>query len=104
LFHNLPLTIYAFTYQFNCSSTLRFYSIKYNKKSVIGNIATEFSDVGQYGDEDRCCREHDLCPNTLAPSECRRGLCNNGSITRSHCDCDARFRRCLQALNTGKYV
>lgn len=33
----------------------------------IGSIAKEYSDVGRYADEDRCCREHDLCPNTLAP-------------------------------------
>ncbi|XP_052893883.1 group 3 secretory phospholipase A2-like [Anopheles moucheti] len=65
-----------------------------------GNIATNYSDVGRYGAEDQCCREHDLCPNVLLPGECRRGLCNRGTFTRSHCDCDARFRRCLQNLNT----
>ncbi|XP_050075211.1 phospholipase A2 hemilipin isoform X1 [Anopheles maculipalpis] len=65
-----------------------------------GNIATNYSDVGRYAAEDQCCREHDLCPNILLPGECRRGLCNRGTFTRSHCDCDARFRRCLQNLNT----
>uniref|UniRef100_A0A182IW87 Phospholipase A2 n=2 Tax=Anopheles atroparvus TaxID=41427 RepID=A0A182IW87_ANOAO len=65
-----------------------------------GNIASNFSDVGRYEAEDQCCREHDLCPNILLPGECRRGLCNRGAFTRSHCDCDARFRRCLQSLNT----
>ncbi|XP_055599981.1 phospholipase A2 phaiodactylipin isoform X1 [Uranotaenia lowii] len=65
-----------------------------------GDIAANFSDVGRYADEDRCCREHDMCPNILLPGECRRGLCNRGAFTRSHCDCDARFRRCLQNLNT----
>lgn len=65
-----------------------------------GNIASNFSDVGRYEAEDQCCREHDLCPNILLPGECRRGLCNRGAFTRSHCDCDARFRRCLQNLNT----
>ncbi|XP_065084415.1 group 3 secretory phospholipase A2 isoform X1 [Ochlerotatus camptorhynchus] len=65
-----------------------------------GSIATNYSDVGRYADEDRCCREHDMCPNILLPGECRRGLCNRGAFTRSHCDCDARFRRCLQNLNT----
>uniref|UniRef100_A0A182NN98 Phospholipase A2 n=1 Tax=Anopheles dirus TaxID=7168 RepID=A0A182NN98_9DIPT len=65
-----------------------------------GNIAFNYSDVGRYAAEDQCCREHDLCPNVLLPGECRRGLCNRGSFTRSHCDCDARFRRCLQNLNT----
>uniref|UniRef100_A0A8D8AQ64 Phospholipase A2 n=2 Tax=Culex pipiens TaxID=7175 RepID=A0A8D8AQ64_CULPI len=65
-----------------------------------GDIAANYSDVGRYADEDRCCREHDMCPNILLPGECRRGLCNRGTFTRSHCDCDARFRRCLQNLNT----
>lgn len=69
--------------------------------SFIGSIATEYGDVGRYELEDRCCREHDLCPNTLLPGECKRGLCNQQPFTRSHCDCDAKFRRCLQGLNTG---
>lgn len=67
----------------------------------LGNIAKEYSDVGRYTEEDRCCREHDLCPHTLSPGECKRGLCNQQQFTRSHCDCDAKFRRCLQGLNSG---
>lgn len=74
----------------------------YYKFYHLGSIASEYSDVGRYADEDKCCREHDLCPSILAPGECKRGLCNSQSFTRSHCDCDARFRRCLQGLNTGK--
>lgn len=67
----------------------------------LGSLAREYSDVGRYSAEDRCCREHDLCPNVLLPGECKRGLCNQQQFTRSHCDCDAKFRRCLQGLNTG---
>lgn len=70
----------------------------------LGSIATEYSDVGRYAAEDRCCREHDLCPYTLSPGECKRGLCNQQQFTRSHCDCDAKFRRCLQGLNTGEFI
>lgn len=70
-------------------------------QSTIGSIATEYSDVGRYAEEDRCCREHDLCPQQLLPGECKRGLCNQQPFTRSHCDCDMKFRRCLQQLNTG---
>lgn len=70
--------------------------------SLAGNIASEYSELGRYGEEDRCCREHDLCPNTLSPGECKRGLCNTQQFTRSHCDCDTKFRKCLQGLNTGK--
>ncbi|XP_031635874.1 acidic phospholipase A2 PA4 isoform X3 [Contarinia nasturtii] len=65
-----------------------------------GSIAEEYSDVGRYAEEDRCCREHDLCPQTLSPGECKKGLCNQQQFTRSHCECDAKFRRCLQQLNT----
>lgn len=36
--------------------------------------------------------------------ECKKGLCNSQTFTRSHCDCDARFRRCLQGLNTGLWL
>lgn len=71
------------------------------KKLTIGNIASDYNEVGRYADEDKCCREHDLCPSVLGPGECKRGLCNSQSFTRSHCDCDAKFRRCLQGLNTG---
>ncbi|XP_037823297.1 LOW QUALITY PROTEIN: acidic phospholipase A2 PA4 [Lucilia sericata] len=65
-----------------------------------GTAATDYNDLGYHADEDRCCREHDNCPNVLNVGECRRGLCNTGTFTRSHCDCDARLRRCLQSLNT----
>jgi secretory phospholipase A2 len=69
-----------------------------------GSIAANEDDLGRYAEEDKCCREHDNCPNILEPRECRRGLCNNGSFTRSHCDCDTKFRACLQNLNTGVYA
>ncbi|KAH8287276.1 hypothetical protein KR054_005149 [Drosophila jambulina] len=65
-----------------------------------GTAATSYDDLGPHAREDRCCREHDMCPDVLNVGECRRGLCNRGTFTRSHCDCDARFRRCLQAANT----
>jgi secretory phospholipase A2 len=66
-----------------------------------GSIATSEEDLGRYIEEDKCCRDHDNCPDILSPGECKRGLCNKGSFTRSHCDCDAKFRACLQNLNTG---
>ncbi|XP_055913587.1 acidic phospholipase A2 PA4 [Eupeodes corollae] len=65
-----------------------------------GTAAVDYNELGLHAEEDRCCRDHDLCPNVLNAGECRRGLCNTGSFTRSHCDCDARLRRCLQGLNT----
>ncbi|XP_023716674.1 group 3 secretory phospholipase A2 isoform X2 [Cryptotermes secundus] len=65
-----------------------------------GNVALDYDDLGAYTEEDKCCRDHDHCPDQLEPGQCLYGLCNNSPFTRSHCDCDARFRRCLQSLNT----
>lgn len=65
-----------------------------------GNIAQGYDDIGIHDAEDRCCREHDNCPNALARGECRQGICNDSPFTRSHCDCDAELRRCLQNVNT----
>lgn len=66
-----------------------------------GNRSSSYKELGFYAAEDKCCREHDHCPAALAPGECKKSVCNKGRFTRSHCDCDARLRRCLQALNTG---
>lgn len=65
-----------------------------------GSVANSYDELGQHSIEDACCREHDHCPFTIAPQQCIHGICNNSPFTRSHCDCDAKFRRCLQNLNT----
>lgn len=65
-----------------------------------GNNADNFTDLGQHAKEDRCCREHDHCPKYLRPHLCERGICNKSPFVRSHCDCDAKFRRCLQNINS----
>ncbi|XP_034934669.1 group 3 secretory phospholipase A2 isoform X2 [Chelonus insularis] len=65
-----------------------------------GSLAASYDDLGHHAAEDACCREHDHCPVTISPQECINGICNNSPFTRSHCDCDAKFRRCLQNLNT----
>ncbi|XP_068086615.1 phospholipase A2 imperatoxin-1 [Anabrus simplex] len=65
-----------------------------------GNKAVSYEDLGRLEAEDRCCREHDHCPAQLAPGECKNGICNDSPFTRSHCDCDARFMRCLQTVNS----
>ncbi|XP_011687254.1 PREDICTED: uncharacterized protein LOC105449644 isoform X1 [Wasmannia auropunctata] len=65
-----------------------------------GDVAKSYDDLGQHSAEDSCCREHDHCPFTIAPQQCIHGICNSSPFTRSHCDCDAKFRRCLQNLNT----
>ncbi|XP_076761362.1 phospholipase A2 hemilipin isoform X2 [Xylocopa sonorina] len=65
-----------------------------------GTLAKSYDDLGHHRAEDICCREHDHCPITIAPHECIHGICNNSPFTRSHCDCDAKFRRCLQNINS----
>ncbi|KAK6636438.1 hypothetical protein RUM43_010099 [Polyplax serrata] len=65
-----------------------------------GNIASRYTDLGIYEIEDRCCREHDHCPNHLEPGQCRNGICNVSPFTSSHCDCDQAFRKCLLNANT----
>lgn len=65
-----------------------------------GTVANNYSDLGYHAEEDACCREHDNCKNYLEAGECRQGICNRSPYTRSHCDCDATFRRCLQNVNT----
>ncbi|XP_074109440.1 group 3 secretory phospholipase A2 isoform X1 [Cotesia typhae] len=65
-----------------------------------GTLATSYNDLGHHAAEDACCREHDHCPVVINPNQCLNSICNNAPFTRSHCDCDAKFRRCLQNLNT----
>ncbi|KAL7033385.1 hypothetical protein ACKWTF_007571 [Chironomus riparius] len=65
-----------------------------------GNIAQNYSDLGRHSEEDKCCRAHDNCYPQIAPGECLKSICNKGSFTRLHCDCDEKFRRCLSSLNT----
>ncbi|CAH1185352.1 unnamed protein product [Phyllotreta striolata] len=65
-----------------------------------GNKARDNSDLGWHWKEDMCCREHDMCPKFLAKGQCMQGICNHSHFTRSHCDCDANFRKCLQNANT----
>ncbi|KAF2900814.1 hypothetical protein ILUMI_05353 [Ignelater luminosus] len=65
-----------------------------------GAVAQNYSDLGNHRREDMCCREHDNCPQSLERGECKQGICNKSPFTRSHCDCDATFRRCLQNVNS----
>ncbi|XP_063981347.1 phospholipase A2 isoform X3 [Diachasmimorpha longicaudata] len=65
-----------------------------------GTLAKSYNELGHHAAEDACCREHDHCPIVVNPHQCIKGICNKSPFTRSHCDCDAKFRRCLQNLNT----
>ncbi|XP_071448352.1 uncharacterized protein [Hetaerina americana] len=65
-----------------------------------GDVARNYWDLGKLADEDRCCRTHDHCPESIAPGRCTHGICNTAPFTRSHCECDERFRQCLQTLKS----
>lgn len=47
-----------------------------------GNIAKSEDDLGSFEAEDRCCRDHDRCPQALASGECKLGICNDSPFTR----------------------
>ncbi|XP_049793371.1 uncharacterized protein LOC126203173 isoform X1 [Schistocerca nitens] len=65
-----------------------------------GNVARSEDDAGVLAATDACCRRHDGCPENLAVGEQRYGLTNTCSFTRSHCECDREFYRCLKDANT----
>lgn len=58
------------------------------------------NDIGYFYLTDHCCREHDLCEETIEPNGEKHGLKNPGKFTRLHCDCDDRFYKCLKRVNT----
>ncbi|XP_021946095.1 uncharacterized protein LOC110844249 [Folsomia candida] len=61
-----------------------------------GDIARSSDDIGIYAETDKCCREHDHCPENIVARTARYGLENKGDYTRSHCSCDEKFLRCLE--------
>ncbi|CAH0777132.1 unnamed protein product [Bemisia tabaci] len=65
-----------------------------------GNIASSYEDIGKYAAEDKCCRDHDLCPEDMPSGKCIDGVCNRSPFTRSSCKCDADFKKCLRHVNT----
>ncbi|CAH1369783.1 hypothetical protein MTP99_011194 [Tenebrio molitor] len=64
-----------------------------------GNISKSYDDLGKYSVTDKCCREHDLCPDNIPADSTKYDLVNTGLFTRSHCDCDRKFYECLKNAN-----
>ncbi|XP_039937076.1 group 3 secretory phospholipase A2 [Hirundo rustica] len=64
-----------------------------------GDSAGNWSELGLFPGPDRCCREHDQCWAQITALQFNYGIRNYRLHTVSHCDCDARFRRCLLAIN-----
>lgn len=65
-----------------------------------GNIAQNYSDLGQHTETDKCCRTHDHCNDTILPNQKKYGLWNSAVFIKSHCDCDYEFAKCLHADNS----
>lgn len=65
-----------------------------------GNVSSSYDDLGWYREEDKCCREHDLCDDILQAGSRKDDLVNDSPYTRLNCDCDNRFWHCLRKLNT----
>ncbi|XP_043260284.1 phospholipase A2-like [Colletes gigas] len=61
-----------------------------------GDISPNNEDVGLFERTDACCKAHDKCPTSISAQQEKDGLLNNGIFTRSHCDCDGQFYRCLK--------
>ncbi|XP_061866304.1 group 3 secretory phospholipase A2 [Colius striatus] len=64
-----------------------------------GDSAGHAGELGLFRGPDRCCREHDRCSAQIAALQFGYGIRNYRLHTVSHCDCDARFRQCLLAVN-----
>ena len=65
-----------------------------------GNQARSEHEVGLFSNTDACCRMHDKCPKSIPSGQGHKGLRNNGLFTRSHCECDLAFYKCLKKANS----
>ncbi|ESO95492.1 hypothetical protein LOTGIDRAFT_117034 [Lottia gigantea] len=62
----------------------------------VGNISKDYNDLGVFRETDKCCREHDYCPDYISPYQSKYGLENNSPFVRLNCDCDNKFYDCLK--------
>jgi hypothetical protein len=47
-----------------------------------GNIADDENDFGEFRDTDKCCRNHDLCPDIIEGHQTKYNLTNPSFFTR----------------------
>lgn len=66
----------------------------------LGDMASSYNDLGSKHRIDICCRAHDHCPIRLKPFRNDYGVLNIAFYTKSHCDCDADFYRCLREVHS----
>ncbi|CAK1541740.1 unnamed protein product [Leptosia nina] len=65
-----------------------------------GSNAKDYDDLGKEVETDKCCREHDNCPDYIAAGQTKHNLTNTASYTRLSCKCDDDFLQCLHHANT----
>ncbi|KAG8232718.1 hypothetical protein J437_LFUL013311 [Ladona fulva] len=65
-----------------------------------GNVSGHDEDYGIFEEEDKCCKEHDYCPETMNGGESKYGLNNDAFYTRLDCSCDYKFYNCLKTVDT----
>lgn len=56
-----------------------------------GNTSSNYDDLGDARDEDRCCRDHDFCAYTIEGFTRKWGYFNPRILSISHCDCDDKY-------------
>ncbi|CAL1539250.1 unnamed protein product [Lymnaea stagnalis] len=65
-----------------------------------GSLTKNETDLGYYNLTDACCREHDHCREYISPGTSKFGIMNDEQYTICSCECDKKFRACLQAVGT----
>ncbi|KAK3921077.1 Phospholipase A2 [Frankliniella fusca] len=62
-----------------------------------GSKARSFDELGVFAGPDRCCRDHDHCPDFINRHESKHGLFNGHLSASALCACDHKFLQCLRA-------
>ncbi|XP_037034628.1 uncharacterized protein LOC119073338 [Bradysia coprophila] len=65
-----------------------------------GNVAKSDQDLGLFHKTDKCCKFHDWCPKYIETGQSFMNLENIGVFTRSHCECDTAFYKCLKRADS----
>ncbi|XP_050037143.2 phospholipase A2-like isoform X1 [Dermacentor andersoni] len=60
-----------------------------------GNVARNYTDLGEAPDADVCCRDHDFATESIPPHMSSHGLQNQYLYTMTSCTADKLFFNCL---------
>lgn len=61
-----------------------------------GSRAHSFDELGVFAGPDRCCRDHDHCPDSIGAHGTGHGLRNDRLIATQLCACDHKLLQCLR--------